>query len=451
MKPIVAIVGRPNVGKSTLFNRLVGGRRAITLDEPGVTRDRHYGHAHWDAREFVVVDTGGLFLDEQGKGAIEDKVREQVDLAIGEADAILFVMDGREGLLPDEAEIAHYLRRSGKRVFFVANKIDGPKNEERERTTDFFALGEEVLPISAEHGYKVNDLLDRIVAVFPPAPAKPDAGSDWGENPLSPQHPPSPIRVSVIGRPNVGKSSLLNRLLGEDRLVVHDAPGTTRDAIDTPVAVRGRDYLLIDTAGIRRRGTWESKVERYSVLNSLKAIERSDVCLLVLDATEGLHKQDAHVAGYAHEARKGVVLIWNKWDLVRPGDRRDFLKKHRDELPFLAHAPTLCLSARTGEGCESVWTEADRIHDACGLRVPTSEVNRVFEGLTEGHNPPVFKGKPVKFFYATQTGVRPPTFVVFVNEPQGVHFSFKRYLVNGFRKAFPFGGAPIEMVFRKKR
>jgi GTP-binding protein len=439
MKPIVAIVGRPNVGKSTLFNRLVGGHRAITLDEPGVTRDRHYGHAHWDAREFVVVDTGGLFLDEQGKGAIEGKVREQVDLAIGEADAILFVMDGREGLLPDEAEIAKYLRRSGKRVFFVANKIDGPKNEDRERTADFFVLGEEVLSLSAEHGYKVNDLLDRLVAPWPKCETE------------SEDTTPKPIRVSVIGRPNVGKSSLLNRLLGEDRLVVHDAPGTTRDAIDTPVTVRDRDYLLIDTAGIRRRGTWASKIERYSVLTSLKAIERSDVCLLVLDATEGIHKQDAHVAGYAQDAKKGVILIWNKWDLVPAKDRKTFLKKYEDEMPFLAHAPVLCLSAMTGDGCDRVWPEVGRLYASCGRRVSTSDVNRAFEGLIDAHNPPVFKGKPVKFFYATQTQTFPPTFVVFVNEPQGVHFSFKRYLVNGFRKAFAFGGAPIEMIFRRKR
>ncbi|HSA59052.1 MAG TPA: ribosome biogenesis GTPase Der [bacterium] len=437
MKPIVAIVGRPNVGKSTLFNRLVGGHRAITLDEPGVTRDRHYGHAHWDAREFVVVDTGGLFLDEQGKGAIEDKIREQVDLAIGEADVILFVMDAREGLLPDEAEIAQYLRRSGKRVFFVANKIDGPKNEET--LTEFFSLGEDVLPVSAEHGYKVNDLLDRVVAPWPKLEEEVEDTA------------PKPIRLSVIGRPNVGKSSLLNRLLGEDRLVVHDAPGTTRDAIDTPVTVDGRDYLLIDTAGIRRRGTWASKVERYSVLNSLKAIERSDVCLLVLDATEGIHKQDAHVAGYAQEARRGVVVLWNKWDLIPAKDRKSFFTKYEDELPFFAHAPVLAVSAKTGEGCDTVWPAVNRLYDACGLRVPTSDVNRAFEGLIGAHNPPVFKGKPVKFFYATQTGVRPPTFIIFVSEPKGVHFSFKRYLANGFRRTFNFGGAPIEILFRRKR
>jgi GTP-binding protein len=435
MKPIVAIIGRPNVGKSTLFNRLVGWHRAITLDEPGVTRDRHYGDSSWDARKFVVIDTGGLFLNEEG--AIEGKIREQVDLAIGEADVLLFVMDARAGLLPDEREIARYVRQSGKRVFFVANKVDGPKAEEA--LSDFYELGEDVLPISSEHGYRVNDLLDRVVAPWP---------KRTGEETETAQRP---IRVSVIGRPNVGKSSLLNRLLGEDRLVVHNQPGTTRDAIDTPVTVRGRDYLLIDTAGIRRRGTWETKVERYSVLTSLKAIERADVCLMVLDATEGIHKQDAHVAGYASQAGKGVILVWNKWDLVSEKERKKFLKEYEDELPFLAHAPILCVSALKGDGCDQLWPEINKLHQASGKRISTSDVNRAFEGLVDNHNPPVFKGKPVKFFYATQTRSFPPTFVAFVSEPDGVHFSFQRYLINGFRKAFDFGGAPIVMLFRRKR
>lgn len=440
MKPIIAIVGRPNVGKSTLFNRLVGGRSAITLDEPGVTRDRHYGHGNWDAREFIVIDTGGLFLDERG-GAIEDKIREQVDMAIAEADVLLFVMDGRSGLLPDEAEIAQYLRRSGKRVFFVANKIDEPSVQASAETSlhEFYALGEDVHPLSAEHGYGLNDLLDRVVAPWPKL-------TDDEENKAA-----KPIRVSVIGRPNVGKSSLLNRLLGEERLVVHNQPGTTRDAIDTPLTLGGQEYLLIDTAGIRRRGTWASKVERYSVLTSLRAMERSDVCLLVLDATEGVHKQDAHVAGYAQDARKGVIVVWNKWDLVAPKDRKSFLHKHEEDLPFLAHAPVLNVSAKDGQGCETIWPEVNRLYKDCGKRIATSDVNRAFEGLIDNHNPPVYKGKPVKFFYATQTKNFPPTFVVFVSAPEGVHFSFKRYLINGFRKAFHFGGAPIQILFRRKR
>jgi GTP-binding protein len=435
MKPIVAIIGRPNVGKSTLFNRLVGGHRAITLDEPGVTRDRHYGDSSWDAREFIVVDTGGLFLQEEG--AIEGEIRKQVDLAIGEADVLLFVMDARTGLIPDEREIARYVRHSGKRVFFVANKIDGPKNEEA--LSEFYELGEEVLPISSEHGYRVNDLLDRIVAPWPKLTDEESAQT------------PRPIRVSVIGRPNVGKSSLLNRLLGEERLVVHDQPGTTRDAIDTALTVGGRDYLLIDTAGIRRRGTWETKVERYSVLTSLKAIERSDVCVMVLDATEGIHKQDAHVAGYAAQAGKAVVLVWNKWDLIAEKDRKKFLKDSEDELPFLAHAPVLCISALSGEGCDRLWPEINRLHAASGKRIATSDVNRAFEGLVDNHNPPVYKGKPVKFYYATQTKTFPPTFVAFVSEPEGVHFSFQRYLVNGFRRIFDFGGAPIILLFRRRK
>lgn len=437
MKPIVAIVGRPNVGKSTLFNRIIGGRKAITLDIPGVTRDRHYGHADWDGHEFICVDTGGLFLGE--KGSIEKKVREQVDLAIREAAVILFVMDGRQGLIPEEEEIGNYLRRSGKRVLFVVNKIDTPKHEER--LAEFYSLGEDVHPVSSEHGYRVNDLLDQVVIQFPPVP---DSEDEEEKNKV--------VRIAIIGRPNVGKSSLLNRLLGEERVIVHDQPGTTRDAVDTAVQIGSKEYLLIDTAGIRRGGKSASKIERYSVLTALKAIERADVCLLLLDAGEGIHKQDAHVAGYAGEAKKGIILIWNKWDLIKKSRAAEgkFADEIEYRLKFLSHAPVLFLSARTGLGCSSIWSAVDRLHEACGKRIPTRRVNEALEQLTDSHNPPVYKGRPVKFFYATQTKVFPPTFVVFVNEPAGVHFSFQRYLTNGFRKAFDFGGAPVEIYFRKK-
>jgi GTP-binding protein len=432
--PIIAIIGRPNVGKSTLFNRIVGGRKAITLDVPGVTRDRHYGHADWAGHEFICVDTGGLFLDE--KGSVEKKVREQVELAIREAAVILLLMDGREGLLPEEKEIGKYLRRSGKTVFFVVNKVDTPRQEEG--LTEFYALGEEISPVSAEHGLGVNDLLDRVVAHLPPAEK---------------EEPGRAVRVAIIGRPNVGKSSLLNRLIGEERVVVHEEPGTTRDAIDTSLRIGSRDYLLIDTAGIRKGGKSASKLERYSVLSALKTIERSNICLLLLDAGEGISKQDAHVAGFAAEARKGILLVWNKWDLVkktRNAEKR-FVEETQGRLKFLAHAPLLFLSALTGEGCAAVWPAVDRLDQALAKRIATPKVNEVLERLASSHNPPVYKGRPVKFFYATQTGVSPPTFVVFASEPEGVHFSFQRYLVNGFRKAFDFDGAPIEIYFRRKR
>ncbi len=435
MFPIIAIVGRPNVGKSTLFNRIVGGRNAITLDIAGVTRDRHYGHAFWEGRDFIVIDTGGLSFEE--KDSLEKKVRDQIDLAIQEAQVILFVLDGRAGLLPEEKEIAQYLRRSKKKMFLVVNKIDDLSQEEK--LVDFYELGHEVNPVSSEHGYRVNDLLDLVVKELPPPEEEP-------------VDDPS-IRVALIGRPNVGKSSLLNRLLGEERVVVHDKPGTTIDAIDTQISIGKKNYRLIDTAGIRRHGTWSSKLERYSVLTALKAIERADIGLLVMDAKEGIHKQDAHVAGYIKDAKKGLILVWNKWDLLE--NSKETKKKKQEEveykLKFLTYAPVLSLSAKTGKGCESAWEAIDQLYQAYNRRVPTSQVNQVFEKLIESHNPPVFRGKPIKFYYATQTKTRPPTFVVFVSEPKGVHFSFQRYLMNGLRDAFRFSGAPVEVLFRRKR
>ncbi len=439
MKPIVAIIGRPNVGKSTLFNRIIGGRRALTLDVAGVTRDRHYGHSSWDGRDFICIDTGGLILGE--KTTLEKKVKDQVDLALREANVILFVMDGRQGLLPDEKEIADSLRRSNKKIFFVVNKIDTPKQETT--LSDFFALGQDVHPVSAEHGYRVNDLLDEVVREIPPT-APLSKGGEGGSR------EGGPIRIAIIGRPNVGKSSLLNQLLGEDRAIVHEEPGTTRDVIDTEVERDGKKYLLLDTAGIRRKGTWASKVERFSVLQSLKAIERADICLLLLDASEGIHKQDAHVVGYAAEAKKGILILWNKWDLDRKQIEKKFVQTVRADLRFLSHVPVHFLSAKTGEGCSSIWEEIDRLHKSSGRRIRTSEVNEVFEEIVASHNPPVYKGRPVKFVYATQTGIHPPKFIVFVSEPEGVHFSFKRYLVNGLRKKLGFDGAPIEIIFRKK-
>jgi GTP-binding protein len=437
MRPIIAIVGRPNVGKSTLFNRIVGGRTAITLDVSGVTRDRHYGTSVWEGKEFICVDTGGLFLDDVGP--LEKKVREQVELAISEATAILMVLDGRQGILPEEMEIANYLRRAGKKVFFVINKIDDQDQEER--LNEFYSLGRELHPVSAEHGYRVNDLLDAVIATFPPAAKE--------------EKKEKAIRVALVGRPNVGKSSLLNRLLGEERAVVHNEPGTTRDVVDTPIKIGGTDYLILDTAGIRRKGKWSSKVERYSVLNALKAVERADVCLMLLDATEGIHKQDAHVVGYINDAKKGMLILWNKWDLVKNGHwdktRKKFDVETREELRFVTYAPMLFISAATGIGCDKIWPKVAELYKSCGRRISTSQVNKTFEKLIGSHNPPVYKGKPVKFFYATQVNTFPPTFIIFVNEPEGVHFSFQRYLLNGFRDNLDFGGAPLQIHFRKKK
>ena len=435
MKPIVAIVGRPNVGKSTLFNRIVGGHRAITLDEPGVTRDRHYAHASWDGRDFILVDTAGL-PSETKEGSFEAKVKDQVEMAIREANVILFVMDGRQGMLPEEKKMALILKRSDKKVLLVINKIDHLTQDAD--MADFYALGEDLFPVSSEHGIRVNDLLDKVVSCLPPDAPKGESFKG--------------IKVALLGKPNVGKSSLLNQLIGEERALVHNEPGTTRDAVDTPLTVHGQDYLLIDTAGIRRRGTWSNTIERYSVLSSLKAIERADVCLLLLDAKEGIHKQDAHIAGYIQEGKRSLVLIWNKWDLME--DREKTRKEHLSEveyhLKFLPHVPVLFISAKTGKNCGDIWKIVQRLYQAAGKRIATSEVNKMFELIISAHNPPVYKGKPVKFFYATQIGIFPPSFLIFVNEPAGVHFSFKRYLVNSFRDVFGFKEVPVEIYFRKK-
>jgi len=433
MNPIVAIVGRPNVGKSTLFNRILGIRKAMTLDISGVTRDRHYGHTTWEGRDFICIDTGGLILDEVT--SLEKKVNEQVEIAIKEAQVLLFVMEGQSGLLPEEREIAKKLRRSGKKVFYVINKIDGLLHEEK--LADFYDLGESLESVSSEHGYKVNDLLDKVVAEFPPEQKEVQKDKK--------------INVALIGRPNVGKSSLLNHLLGESRVIVHDQPGTTRDVIDTPVQVGGQDYLLLDTAGIRRGALSASKVERYSVLNALKALERSDICLVLLDSTEGIHKQDAHIVGYAAEAKKPVILVWNKMDLVDNKRRKELVEDINYRLSFLAYAPVLFVSALTGKGCRDIWPDMRRLYEASGRRISTSQVNAIFQDLISSHNPPVYKGKPLKFFYATQASSFPPTFIVFVSEPTGVHFSFQRYLTNGFRKKLDFEGVPIKIYFRKKR
>ena len=440
MIPTLAIVGRPNVGKSTLFNRLVGGHIAITLDTPGVTRDRHYGKSTWDGHTFQVIDTGGIVFEKAGP--IEKKIQEQAKTAIQEADIILLILNGREGLLPEDKEAARLLQKSGKTIFLVVNKIDalyqGESYGESPLMAEFYTLGSSLFAISAEHGLGVNDLLDEVVKRLPSGKEKKSATQ--------------PIKVAIIGRPNVGKSSLLNHLLGEERVIVHDEPGTTRDSIDTLIHAGDRDYLLIDTAGIRRGGNWKSKVERYSVLNAVKSLERADIGLLILDAKEGIHKQDAHVAGIFQKSYKGVVVLWNKWDLVKESKdaKEKFFADTHEALRFMANAPIFFISAKTGRGCDSIWFQIDRLFADCHRRVSTADVNAAFEKLVDSHNPPVYQGKPLKFYYATQVGTFPPRFIVFVNQPKGVHFSYERYLLNGLRELLRFGGAPIRLTFRKK-
>jgi len=433
MKPIVAIIGRQNVGKSTLFNRIVGYRKAITHNVRGVSRDRHYADAEWAGRNFLLIDTGGFPTDTLG--SLERKILEQIHLAVQEAAVVVVVLDGQAGWTPEDCEIDKRLRRAGKKIFWAVNKIDQATHEDR--LTDFYSLGKRVYGLSAEHGYRVSDLLDAVVASFPASPVE---GKERSRA----------IPVAIVGRPNVGKSSLLNRLLGQERVVVHEEPGTTRDVIDTELQVGDQRYTLLDTAGIRRRGTWASRLERYSVLRSLQAIERSDLCLLILDAGEEIARQEAHIAGLAE--RKGVLIVWNKWDLVKAkrGIEKAYEQRVADSFRFLSHAPVLFVSGKTGYGCDSIWPAARSLYEECGKRVSTHRVNEVFQALIDEHNPPVYQGRPVRFKYATQTATHPPTFVVFVSEPKGVHFSFKRYLVNGLRKNLGFNGAPLEILFRRK-
>jgi len=495
--PVVAVVGRPNVGKSTLFNRILGSRTAIVEDRARTTRDRLYGDAEWNGRRFVVVDTGGL-EDEPGD-PIEAKVQEQARLAINEADVIVFVVDAATGLTPTDEDAATLLRRATAPVLVAVNKAD---NERRElEGAEFFALGwDETYPISAAHGRGTADLLDAVVWALPPESAEEiarkerereadewardvaegrlepfEAGDDGADEvtdddadldpgaaaarrwdaAIAAEAERAPAAIAFVGRPNVGKSSLLNALLGEDRAIVSDIPGTTRDAIDTRLAWGRSEIVLIDTAGIKRRGKVASgpAAERYSTLRALKAIGRADVAVLVVDAVEGLTAQDAHVAGYVVEEGKGLVVAVNKWDLVADKTDRTFdqyVEWIRGEAPFLDFAPVLSISARTGQRVGRVLETAVDIWGERRRRVPTGELNRLVAAAGERQLPPMVKGRRPKIFYATQAAVAPPTFVFFANDASAVHFSYRRYLENRLRDAFGFDGTPIRLIFRDR-
>lgn len=434
MKPIVAIIGRPNVGKSTLFNRIVGHRKALTHDQPGVTRDRNFADAHWGGRDFVCIDTGGFPLEQ---GTLDEKVEEQIALAMSESDCILCVFDGQAGLVPEEARIVEKLRPIGKPVFYVVNKIDVPAHEDR--LMDFYAAGvEELLPVSSEHGYQVAELLDRLVASFP---------SELQDTPLD----EATIQLAVVGRPNVGKSSLVNALLGQSRVVVDATPGTTRDPIDTPFHVGEQPYLLVDTAGIRRRSQKGGALERITVMQSLRAIERADICLLVLAADQALSKQDSHIAGTITDRGRGLILVWNKIDLMPTPDRKRVLRSTRDSLKYLPSIPIHLISAREGQGVNSLLPEVKQLHEELATRVPTSRLNEVFSSLVEHHNIPSYRGKEVKIYYATQVGIRPPTFIVFANYPAGVPETYRRYLQQGLREQLGLERIPVRLVVRKRK
>ena len=431
----MAIVGRPNVGKSTLFNRIVGGRVAIVEGLPGITRDRLYQDAEWNGRRFTLVDTGGL--DYRDSGEIAAHVRDQAELAIRDADLVLFVVDARAGFTGTDEEVSRVLRRSEKPVLLVANKVENFANSDL--LYDFFRLGlGEPLPVSAAEGMNTGDLLDMVVEKLPSAE--------------SAEEEEDVIKIAVVGRPNVGKSSLVNAILGEERVIVSNIPGTTRDAIDTRLESNGREYALIDTAGMRRRSRIEQSTEKYSVIRTLRAVDRSDVVLVLIDAVEHLTEQDKKIAGYVHEKGKGAVLAVNKWDLVEKDGKTSsrYTETLRDGLGFMQYAPVLFISALTRQRVHRVLELADYVSEQQNMRISTGDLNDLIRDAVMRSPTPTDKGRRLKIFYCTQTGVKPPTFVLFVNDPELMHFSYLRYLENRLRSAYGFEGTPLRLVMRQR-
>ncbi len=438
MKPIVAIVGRPNVGKSTFFNRITRTKNALVDDSPGVTRDRNYGDASWDDIEFTLVDTGG-FADEKGNDIVNE-IRLQVYQAIEDADVVVLVLDGKDGISPFDTDLIKILRKTQKPVFYAINKIDGVEKEEK--IYDFYSLGiENLYPVSAEHGYGVNDFLDNLVLVLP-KPVSDQASNITGDT----------IRLAVVGRPNVGKSSLINYILGEERLLISDIPGTTRDAIDSLCNINGKSYLLIDTAGIRRKGRVSKKLEKFSVIKALRSLERCDVALIVMDAKEGITEQDIKIAGYAFERGCCLILLLNKWDIVEKDSKtvERYYKELRMEAKYLSFAPAMTISATAGLRVFKIFKLVDEVYSQFATRVRTGELNKIVELAVEKKEPSLHRGKRIKIFYATQVSSKPPTFVCFVNYPDAVHFSYKRYLINQIREGASLDKTPIRIIFRKR-
>jgi len=434
-KHVVAIVGRPNVGKSTIFNRIVGDRVSIVEDIPGVTRDRIYSRAEWLTHQFNIIDTGGI---EIGDAPFLAQIRHQAELAIEEADVILFIVNGREGLTPADEEVAKILYRSNKPVVLGVNKIDNPSM--RDDIFDFYSLGfGEPYPISGSHGIGLGDLLDEVVKHFDVRDEK--------------EYDDEIIKFSLIGRPNVGKSSLVNAILGEERVIVSDVAGTTRDAIDTTFKYNQQEFVIIDTAGMRKKGKVYETTEKYSVLRALKAIERSDVVLVVINGEEGIIEQDKRIAGYAHEAGKAVVIVVNKWDVVEKDDKtmKQFEQKIRDHFLFLDYAPIVFLSAKTKQRLHTLMPNIIEASENHARRIQTNVLNDVIMDAVAMNPTPTDKGTRLKIYYATQVAVKPPTFVIFVNDPELLHFSYERFLENRIRDAFGFEGTPIRIIARARK
>jgi GTP-binding protein len=437
--PVLAIVGRPNVGKSTLFNKLLGERKAIVADSPGVTRDRNYGEAEWAGRKFQLIDTGGL--DTDAEGGLEESVQKQSRLALREADVILFLFDGKGGLNPLDREAVGLLRKEDKPVLFAVNKIDS--RQRADNLYEFYALGiDPLFSISAEHGLGISDLMDEVVQQFPNA----EESDEKTEEKV-------PLRISVIGRPNVGKSTLINRLLGFERSVVDSTPGTTRDALDTPFKLEGEPCLLVDTAGIRRKARINDRLERFSVSSSLRSVDRGDLVIHILDGVEGVTDQDAQILSYACQRGKALLLAVNKWDVVSKNgaDVESYREEVYHQLSFLDFVPVTFISAATGYGVRRMLETAGGALRAYGKKVSTSAMNQALQRIVRAHAAPLSHGKPVKFYYGTQTGTRPPTFTLFVNTPQAVPDSYQRYLIHQLREQLAFEYAPIQLVLRARR
>ncbi|MFC4354563.1 ribosome biogenesis GTPase Der [Chryseomicrobium palamuruense] len=433
-KPVVAIVGRPNVGKSTIFNRIVGERVSIVEDTPGVTRDRIYSSAEWLTHDFRIIDTGGIEISDE---PFLEQIKQQAEVAMEEADVIIFLTNGREGVTAADEYVAKILYKTKKPVVLAVNKIDNP--DMRDMIYDFYSLGMgEPFPISGSHGLGLGDLLDEAAKHFPE-----EGEADYGDE---------VIKFSLIGRPNVGKSSLINAVLGQDRVIVSDVAGTTRDAIDTHYSYDNQEYVMIDTAGMRKKGKVYENTEKYSVLRALKAIERSDVVLVVLNAEEGIQEQDKKIAGYAHEAGRGVIIVVNKWDALEKDDKtmNVFTQQIREHFLFLDYAPIVFVSAKTKQRVHSVFPVIQKVSENHSMRIQSSILNEVIEDAVARNPAPSDKGKRLRIYYATQVATRPPTFVVFVNEPELMHFSYTRFLENRIREAFDFEGTPIKIIARAR-
>lgn len=434
VKPLVAVVGRPNVGKSTFFNKMAGKRLSIVEDRPGVTRDRVYADAEWCGYSFTLIDTGGIEIHSEDQ--MWSHIRRQVELAVDIADVILYFVDGKTGIMPDDYDVADYLRMSKKPIVLAVNKID---NSSSYGVYDFYDLGlGEPIPISAENSLNLGDLLDEIVAHFPERTEFEEDGEA--------------LKIAVVGKPNAGKSSLVNRLLGTERVIVSNIAGTTRDAIDTPFSVDGKNYRIIDTAGIRKKSKVEEDVEYYSVIRSIDAMRRADVVLVMIDAEEGLTEQDVKICGLVHESRKPSLIVMNKWDLVQKDTFtiNKFNEKLDAELKFMSYYKAVYISALTGQRTKTLLGEVNKVYENASRRISTGLLNDVLQDAMSVNEPPTHNGKKLKVYYATQASSNPPTFVLFVNDETIMHFSYKRYLENALRKAFDFSGTPISLKVRNK-